>query len=364
MTRLADALREPIPLAPNRIARFYRGGLMLDRFRGADAPADDDRPEDWVGSATRTWSPPGTDAPPIGPSPVVVDGRSTTIAELLRDEPEALVGRPLIERVGPTLGVLVKLLDAGERLPVHCHPSREHAAAHLGSRFGKTEAWIVLETRGGGPASVWAGFREPVTPERLRDWIERQDSATLLDAVVEHSIHAGEVLLIPAGVPHAIGAGVFLLELQEPTDFSVVAELRGFPIDPADASLRIGWDRAVGLFETDATADPHQVPAAAGRDVVRLLGPTADPYFRAYRQRLDGQGAIPFDEAFAIGVVVDGHGRVDGASTSLELARGTTFALPAASVAHATLRGTGLQVVWCLGPDPATLDRSPLPDLP
>lgn len=360
MTRLADALREPIPLAPNRIPRFYRGGLMLDRFRGAAGPADGDRPEDWVGSATRAWTSPGTDAPPLGLSSVLVEGRPTTLEELLREEPEALVGGALLERAGPTLGVLVKLLDAGERLPVHCHPSREEAAALLGSRFGKTEAWLILATRDGGPASVWVGFSEDVAPDRLRAWIDRQDGPSLLASLSEHRVVPGDVLLIGGGVPHAIGAGVFLLELQEPTDYSVVAELQGFPIDPEAASLGLGWDRAIGLFRTDAAPDPRQAPTAAGPGVERLLGAEADAYFRALRQRINGTGAPPFDAAFAVGVVLDGRGTIRGAASDLDLRTGSTFALPAASVPHARLEGM-LEIVWCLGPEPAALDRAPLP---
>lgn len=73
--------------------------------------------------------------------------------------------------------------------------------------------------------------------------------------------------LVPAGVPHAIGAGVFLVELQEPSDLSVVAETGGFPIDPADASLGRGWDGMIDCFDrrgwTDTALDGHRAGRAA-----------------------------------------------------------------------------------------------------
>ena len=57
MPGLTDALRDPIALAPNRVPRFYRGGLLLDQLRGDPEPRDGDRPEDWVGSATHDFAP-------------------------------------------------------------------------------------------------------------------------------------------------------------------------------------------------------------------------------------------------------------------------------------------------------------------
>ena len=236
MTTLADALRDPIELGQNRPRRFYRGGRLLEAFRGRRGADDDDRPEDWVGSATRTWSPPGSPLGDAGRSPIVVGDRRLYLDQALAEAPEAMVGEAWLAAAGPTLGLLVKLLDAAVRLPVHAHPTRAAAGRLLGSAFGKTEAWIVLGTRDDeSPARVWAGFREPVTPALLHEWIETQDVSAMLGALAERAVAAGDVLLIPGGTPHAIGPGVFLLELQEPTDFSIVAETRGFPITKADA---------------------------------------------------------------------------------------------------------------------------------
>jgi mannose-6-phosphate isomerase len=131
----------------------------------------------------------------------------------------------------------------------------------------------------------------------------------------------------------------------------VVAETRGFPISGADASLGLGWDAAIGFFDTDASGDLREQPASVD-GFVRLLGPDADPYFRAARLRVDGEGAVPFDPGFAVGVVLDGSGEVSGATRALPLSRGSTFALPAAAMAAARLAGDGLEVVLCLPPEP------------
>src|SRR5262245_31394509 len=150
----------PWRLGPNRVERFYRGGAVLDAFRAGHlepepGAADGTKPEDWLGSATRSWTSPDEDPTDEGLSRVDVEGRERTIEDLLAEDPELLAGRELVERVGkPSLGVLVKLLDPAQRLPVHAHPTRAFAREHLGSFFGKTEAWIILATRStdGAPA--------------------------------------------------------------------------------------------------------------------------------------------------------------------------------------------------------------------
>jgi mannose-6-phosphate isomerase len=355
-----DALREPIPLPPNRISRFYRGGRMLSTFRGLDQPRDDGRPEDWVGSATATWSARGSaDSHRTGISAVQVGGISTTVADLIVAQPEAMVGTPVLDGAEPTPGVLVKLLDAGQRLPVHAHPTREAARRLLGSAFGKTEAWLILATRSGRPGSVWAGFHDGIEAADIRRLIDADDRDALLDALHVLEVTAGDAMLVPGGTPHAIGEGIFLLELQEPTDFSVVAERQGFPIDEADASLGLGWDVAATFFEPGARAvrgTPGPTSKASGH---RLLPAEADPYFRLVRQTVHRAVVPPpFEPAYAVGIVLAGSGSVLGASTRLTVAMGSCLALPAAAVADARIESEdSIEVAWCLGPDPLALER-------
>jgi mannose-6-phosphate isomerase len=347
MPSLGAALRDPFELAPNRVPRFYRGGRLLAEFRGETPAVDDHRPEDWVGSATRTWTPPGTPASSRGLSVVYIGEYALTMTELLEAEPEALAG----QRDAGTLGLLVKLLDAGQRLPVHCHPTREAARSMLDSPHGKTEAWIILGTRGDArDARVWAGFREPVERSTLRGWIDAQDSAALLGSLNEHRVAAGDVVLIPGGVPHAIGEGVFLLELQEPTDFSVVAETRGVPISESDASLGLGWDRAIAFFDTGARGELLQPARVIGPGVTSLIGSEADPFFQALRLEIDGETGLPTESGFAIGVVLSGDGEISGPGRTVRLRRGVTFGVPAAAHRASRLRGAGLDVVLCLPP--------------
>jgi mannose-6-phosphate isomerase len=361
------APRGPWRLGPNRVERFYRGGALLERFRGQPNPADGVRPEDWVGSTTRAWSPPGTVPTGDGLSLVEVDGRSVSLRELLEADPAGVAGAALVERAGVTTGLLVKLLDAAVRLPVHAHPSRSFARTKLDSFFGKTEAWIVLATRqiqGAEPPVVRLGFNREIDRGELISMIDAERTEDLLAAMHLRPTAPGDTWFIPAGLPHAIGAGVFMIEIEEPADFSIVAETRGIPIDRANASLRLGWDVAVDAYDRRGWSGesidelrhrPRTIVERDGLRVARLTGPSADPFFRAERVAVDGTARPWSEEAFLVGVVTAGEGSAAVGSASLELHAGDTFGVPAASLPELRLDGRGLELVACLPPRPVDL---------
>ena len=298
-------------LAPTRVHRFYRGGALIGRLRG-EAEEDSSQPEDWVGSVTHANNP-GLDE---GLSQLA-DGR--LLKDVIESDPEHWLGR------GRTsTGLLVKLLDAAERLPVHAHPDRHFARLHLGSPFGKTEAWIVLATRG-DDSEVWIGLRAPVERAVYREWIERQDTAALLGSLNHVRVRAGDIVFVPAGVPHAIGAGALVAELQEPTDFSIVCEWTGFPIDPAAAELGLGWEVALDALDLDR----HQP--------VRELPPDAAAFFWA--------DEVPEPAGrFAVLLVLEGEGELDGQPAKA----GDAFVVPAAAE-RLDVQGE-LRVLRCLAP--------------
>jgi mannose-6-phosphate isomerase len=110
--------------------------------------------------------------------------------------------------------ILVKFLFTNERLSVQVHPDDEYALAHHGS-LGKTEAWYVLDSRVPGELAV--GFREPLSPERLKAAAQSGEIESLLDW---RSVKAGDVIFTPAGAVHAIGAGLTICEIQENSDIT------------------------------------------------------------------------------------------------------------------------------------------------
>ena len=349
-------LTRPWRLLPNRVDRFYRGGFLLDAFRRAPRPVDTNQPEDWLGSATRSWTPPGAPPAEEGLSDAELAGTVRRVADVLASAPAAVAGAGLADT--GTTGVLVKLLDAGNRLPVHVHPTRAFAREHLGSAFGKAEAWIILATReiaGQPPPHVRLGFRQPVDRQELRRWIEDEATEPLLETLHTAPARAGDVWLVPPGTPHAIGAGVFLLEVQEPTDVSIVLERRGFPVAVEDAHVGLGWDLAIDAVDR-APLDPAGLAALhrrwAGGDGARSILPEeAEPFFWSVAVRTERSEAPDLPPSFAVGIAVEGRGAIRTEDGELPVERGDAFAVPAAAIAGLRIEASAgpLEVILCGG---------------
>ena len=111
---------------------------------------------------------------------------------------------------GRHLPYLVKFIDTESNLSVQVHPDNEFAQEHEGTS-GKTECWIILEA--GHGAGIYLGVKDGVTRQRFhRALLEREDISLLLNY---YPVGVGDFFLVPAGMLHAIGAKVFLLEIQQ-----------------------------------------------------------------------------------------------------------------------------------------------------
>jgi mannose-6-phosphate isomerase len=314
---------KPIVLPPNVLHHFYRGGARIADLRGLHL-ADDHSPEEWVGAVNTTFD---------GSRGLSRLEDGTLLRDAIEADPDTYLGAEHVARWGSDPGLLVKLLDAGQRLPVHYHPGRPFAGEHLDLGHGKTEAWIIVDADPG--ASVHVGFAEDVDEATVHEWMRDQDSAAMLAAMREIPVSAGDAIFIPAGTPHAIGADILLVELQEPTDLSVVLEWTGFELTEDDSHLDLGWDRALGALDRSRWDDERLAALTAGGAGRQLLGPDADAYFRA--ERVSGGDAL--DQGFSILIGTEGEGTlVTEAGGEQPFGRGSAVLVPHAAGAG-ELRG-------------------------
>jgi mannose-6-phosphate isomerase len=118
--------------------------------------------------------------------------------------------RPDNAAADPSL--LLKLLFTSQPLSIQVHPG--DAFAHgMGLPNGKTEAWYILSAAPEGKVAL--GLKRPLTPQQLRAAVE---NGSISDLVVWRAVSAGDVIFVPAGTIHAIGAGLVIAELQQRSD--------------------------------------------------------------------------------------------------------------------------------------------------
>ena len=311
----------PILLTPNQpAARPYLGGEGIACFRGLPFGGDDHTPEDFVGSTTAVH---GSDSVGLTTLP---DG--TLLRDAIAADPVGFLGPEHVARFGADPRLLVKLLSTGERLFVHAHPGDAFAQAVLHEPYGKTEAWIVVE----GESDAWLGFTRDVPAAEVTEWFEKQDAATMLAAMHRIPLRSGDVLFVPAGLPHAIGPGLTLVELQQPVDLSLILEYSGRPgLSAENAFLGLTLDETLPALRT-AALGTDELDALRGTlgdasaPIGRLFPTEADPFFAA--ALLQPAPTLQLSPGFAILVVTNGTGALSWADGELALARGATVLIP------------------------------------
>jgi len=333
----------PVRLKSERAWRTYHGGRLLDELHGVSPASDTHFPEDWICSTVRAINAGRED---------VVEGLNrladadTTLKEFIAADPDAALGLEHVGRMGESLGVLVKLIDAAERLGIQCHPDREKARAFFDSPFGKTECWHIVGGReiDGERPCVYMGFKGGVTKERWRDVFERQDIPAMLGMLHRVEVKDGDTFFIEGGTPHAIGAGCLLVEIQEPTDYTFRTEKvtpQGFEIPDLACHYGIGFDRMFECFHYEGCdeaevrrrymVEPQVVERTDGFVRTEIIGPPRTECFSL--ERFDIRGACNFaaDGVFSGLYVLSGRGRLVHAEGAVDVKPGDQFFVPAAA---------------------------------
>ena len=191
-----------MPLQPIVMTPAYRygaetpwGGNRLKTVYGQDIP------DEHTGEALAFSALPGLNSR----SP---EGK--TLTELVREYGADLLGTEVREPVP----LLLKLIDARQDLSVQVHPDDQYAE-RVEHKSGKTEAWIILRAEPG--ARLIYGIRPGYDLTRLRA-LCRQGGPAVEEALNAVPVQAGDVIYIPSGTVHAIGAGIMLYEIQQSSD--------------------------------------------------------------------------------------------------------------------------------------------------
>ncbi len=341
---------KPVFFRRNRVFRVYTGGMLYHDFLG-DEPIDGNDPEEWVCSSVHAINSGHTD-PLEGISLREEDGKPFN--EILENNPKEYLG----ER--KSLGVLVKYLDSAIRLPMQVHPTRDFSRVHFGSPYGKAEAWLILATRPN--ACVYFGFSREVSKEEFVKAVDasEHDAEAMTQFVNRVPVKTGDVFFVDAGVIHAIGAGCLLLEIQEPTDFTIQPECwcGDYRLNSMEMYMNLDPEAAVDCFHFHRFGGHVVEEGRKTPKVVRkidalleeaLIGPDDTRCFSMNRYTLTG-GSMQLDVPASIWICAEGAGQVIAQDYCRDIKMGDYFFLPAAASDHVkVVTADTVKLICCVG---------------
>jgi mannose-6-phosphate isomerase len=258
----------PLRLDPV-LSRPIWGGTKLGQRYGKGAGS--------AGSIGESWE--------IYEGDIVQNGQLSgkTLREVTEQFGEALLGTAAPGNPVGRFPLLIKLIDATQQLSIQVHPDDQQAQQMEQEPFGKTEAWYILDANPG--AKLVYGLAHPLTAEQL--WERSADGSVEAD-LAYLPVSAGDVVLVPAGTIHAIGAGIVLYEIQQTSSTTYRLydwNRKGPDGKPRELHLR----KAVQVADLTPPSGSKQTPRDLGSEEgVRRQELVRCPYFVLERGTFDG----------------------------------------------------------------------------
>jgi mannose-6-phosphate isomerase len=273
-----------------------------------------------------------------------------------------MLGETHYQKYGTDTAFLIKFLDSAVRLHFQCHPTITFAQKYLNSNHGKTEGYYILETRPEVKEPyIYMGFQHPPSKEKLKTAIEHQDIPFLESCFEKIPVKKGDVFYVPGGLPHAIGEGVFMIEIMEPTDFvaRIEFEKAGYTLPEKARFMDRGIDFALSMF------DLTPLPVATIRKnyfikprlsfengEIRewvLFDTSVTTCFRLNKLEIKNAFSLKKD-GFYIAVIIKGSGELLSGDEKYNAGQGDKFFIPAATgdvLYHTT---SGMEVIIAMPP--------------
>ncbi len=221
--------------------------------------------------------------------------------------------------------LLVKILDAKEKLSVQVHPHDEYAWEYESGEYGKTECWYILDCKKNGDLILGHNAH---SKEEMKDMINRGKWNEFMRTI---KINKGDFFYIPTGTIHAICEDTLILEIQQSSDTTY----RVYDYD----RLQKGCPRELHIDKSiDVTNIPHKDYEISSKSkayknaVIDTL--VEEKYFSVYKYRVDGKESFSHYKPFIMGSVTSGNGYIN----NHKISKGTHFILPS-TVKDFTIEG-------------------------
>ena len=205
-------------MKPYKFAPYLRtmiwGGYQIAPFKGIYTAQPN------IGESWEISSVPGHESVAIERGLIGDVDLGLNLTELIDKYKGLLVGERVYKKFGNTFPLLVKFIDSRQDLSVQVHPDDKLAMERHGC-LGKTEMWYVLKADVG--SKIYSGLNRSITPEEYESLATAEPvngHSPMQDVIATHEAHQGDLYFLPAGRLHAIGAGNFLVEIQETSDIT------------------------------------------------------------------------------------------------------------------------------------------------
>lgn len=340
---LSSLSKRPLKLLINRVRRPFCGGYLLDQWQGSQNPADGYQPEEWVASMVEARNPGPIEGEGLSKL-VLEDGSVMTLKDLIEKDPVSFLGKEHVDNYGSSPAILVKVLDSYTRLLIQVHPDKKKAEELFKSAFGKTEAWYIIGGRkvNGEDPYVFFGFKTGIAREKWQELYENQDIKGMENALHKIPVKQGDVFFVEGGVPHAAGSGIFFIEIQEPTDYTIRTEkknLAGEPLTEMQLHQGLGFNKMFDCFHYDGytlaeilnkwNLKPQEKEVQQGGKELYLISPKQTPYFSMTRLEVDGIFITNSKDRFSMCIILEGKGIISSAYGKIEVKAGDEVFIPA-----------------------------------
>lgn len=333
----------------NRVRRAYTGGKRIDNFYGKEVCLNSRQPEEWIASTVEAFNP---DKPSKGEGLSICEN-GEIFKNVLEEKSENILGEVLAKKHAGKLSILVKLLDSAERLVIQCHPTVAFAKENFDSDFGKTECWYMLDCEEN--ASVYLGFKPGITKERWKDLFNKQDVEGMLNCLHKFNVKKGDLWFVAGGVPHAIGGGSLMIELQEPSDLMVIPE----KVTPAGITLAeeklhcgLGFEKMFdcynynGLTEEETRKKYYRNSKYIKNDFFDIVNNDLTDSFLMKSLLVESNISVDLGEQYAIVIVEEGSGVLISNEEEISLKKSDSFFITANS-GKLELSGN-LKMIFCM----------------
>ena len=334
---------EFIKLDNPRAWRTYIGGSRISQIHNQKKEINH-FPEEWIMSLVEARNT-GRENITEGLSHLV-DYNNLSLKDLIKSNPSYYLGEKHFEKYQDKTGVLVKLIDSAERLTVQVHPNKQKAKELFNSNFGKTECWYILDDKiqDNIIPCLYLGFKKGITREKWKELFDKQDIQGMLDLMHKIPVKKGDTVLIKGGLPHAIGQNCFLIEIQEPTDYTIRIERTtpaGFKISDFMCHQGLGFDKMFDCFNyqgmnLDEIKKNYFIPSQVlfddhhGNVLTNLIGYDSTNLFKL--NRIDVKTKINIqnnNDKFSGLYVLNGNGLAKSQNSKIDLNKGEQIFIPA-----------------------------------